>query len=66
MSDATIGLNEYVMLKKGDTIVSGIVDGMKLNRGELETLSIENLHWFRLDEGWLLVQEADDAEIQPE
>lgn len=66
MSDATIGLNDYVMLKKGDTIVSGIVDGMKLNRGELETLSIENLHWFRLDEGWLLVQEADDAEIQPE
>lgn len=66
MSDATIGLNDYVMLKKGDTIVSGIVDGMKLNRGELETLSIENLHWFRLDEGWLLVEEADDAEIQPE
>lgn len=66
MSDATIGLNDYVMLKKGDTIVSGVVDGMKLNRGELETLSIENLHWFRLDEGWLLVQEADDAEIQPE
>lgn len=66
MNDASIGLNDYVMLKKGDTIVSGVVDGMKLNRGELETLSIENLHWFRFDEGWLLVQEAEDAEIQPE
>jgi hypothetical protein len=65
MSEIEVGLNDSIMLQKGDTIVAGIVDGIKLNRGTLEKISIEHLGFFEFAEGWMAVREVeeDNAEI---
>jgi hypothetical protein len=50
------------MLRKGDTVVAGTVDGIKLNRGQLEKISIEHLGFFEFSEGWLAVEEEEEEE----
>lgn len=66
MSEVEVGLNDSIMLQKGDTIVAGIVDGLKLNRGALEKISIEHLGFFEFAEGWMAVRqvEEENAEVQ--
>lgn len=62
MSELIVSLNDQIMLQKGDTIVAGTVDGLKLNRGELEKISIEHLGFFEFAEGWMAVKEVEEEE----
>ena len=62
MSEREVGLNDRLMLRKGDTVVAGTVDGIKLNRGQLEKISIEHLGFFEFSEGWLAVEEEEEEE----
>jgi ABC-type uncharacterized transport system ATPase subunit len=62
MSDVMVGLGDHIMLQKGDTIVAGPIDGIKLSRGELEKIYIEHIGYFSLDEGWKAVQEVEEEE----
>jgi hypothetical protein len=60
-----VGLGDYVSLTKGSTVVSGLVNGIKVNNGELERVCLEELDWLLMDEGWSFIHESedDDAEI---
>ena len=60
-----VRIGGYVELMKGSTIVSGLVNGIKVKEGELERVSIEELDWFVLEDGWAFVMESemDDAEV---
>lgn len=60
-----VGLGDYVSLIKGSTVVSGLVNGIKVNNGELERVCLEELDWLVMEEGWAFIQESedDDAEI---
>ena len=60
-----VRIGGYVELMKGSTIVSGLVNGIKVKDGELERVSIEELDWFVLEDGWAFVMESeeDDAEV---
>ena len=60
-----VRIGGYVELIKGSTIVSGLVNGIKVKDGELERVSIEELDWFVLEDGWAFVmeREEDDAEV---
>jgi hypothetical protein len=63
-----IGLNSYIGLGRGSTIITGAINGIKLNRGEVERISFDEIDaWFWLSEGWtVLDMEAANGEIQPE
>ena len=64
-----IGLGTPVMLSRGNTVVIGAIDGMKLSRGEIERVSIEEMdHWFWMSEGWKFITNdgEEDGQIQPE
>lgn len=59
-------LGDIVSLMKGETIVTGRVEGVKLDRGQLEKVAIENIDtWFYLGNGWVFLDEIeeDDNEI---
>jgi hypothetical protein len=61
-----IGLGSYIGLKKGGTLVTGLVNGIKLADGILEKISLEELDpWFYMDSGWgfIELEEDEDAEI---
>ena len=45
-----VRIGGYVELIKGSTIVSGLVNGIKVKDGELERVSIEELDWFVLED----------------
>lgn len=48
-----IGLGSFVGLKKGSTIITGMVNGIKLADGLLERVCVEELDtWFYMDSGW--------------
>jgi hypothetical protein len=48
---------------KGDTVVSGKVEGVKLDKGQLEKVAIEQVDaWFYLDNGWVFLDEVEDDE----
>jgi hypothetical protein len=69
MSDMEIGLGSSVGLTRGTTMVFGLIDGIKLNRGEIERVSIESMdYWFWMSEGWQFIseEEEENGEIQPE
>jgi hypothetical protein len=69
MAEVLIGLGAEVQIVKGDTLVVGRIDGMKLVRGEVERVSLEEIdYWFYMDMGWKFLSEEGekDAEIQPE
>ena len=61
-----IGLGSYIGLKKAGTLVTGLVNGIKLADGILEKISLEEIDmWFYMDSGWGFIQleEDEDAEI---
>lgn len=60
MSEKEIGLGDVVMMQKGDTLVSGPIDGIKLNRGALERIYIEHLGYLDVNEGWMVVTEVEE------
>ena len=64
-----VGLGTRVGLMRGSTAVFGAIDGMKLSRGEIERVSIEEMdHWFWMSEGWKFItsEDEEDGQIQPE
>ena len=66
--DMEIGLGSYIGLARGSTLVTGLINGIKLYQGEVERISFDEIDaWFYLTEGWKVMDmEADNGEIQPE
>jgi hypothetical protein len=62
-----IGLGSYIGLRKGGTLVTGLVNGIKLADGILEKISLEDIDlWFYMDSGWGFIEmtgEDEDAEV---
>lgn len=61
-----IGLGAYLSVMKDTTIVTGIVNGIKLADGELERVSFECLDiWLYMSDGWVFIEqkEEEDAEV---
>lgn len=60
-----VGLGDYVSLIKGSTVVSGLVNGIKVNNGDLERVCVEELDWLVMEDGWAFVDDSedDDAEV---
>lgn len=58
-------LGDLVTIIKGETVVTGRVEGLKMIHGELERIAITNVDsWFWLSDGWLFAEEEteeDDA-----
>ena len=56
-------LGDLVTIMKGDTIVTGKVEGLKLDRGQLEKVAIEGIDtWFYLGNGWMFLDEIEEEE----
>lgn len=68
--EAEVGLNSPVTIINENTVVAGVVDGIKLGRFGLERISIENIEgWFFISDGWQFLVDAEeeqDGSIQPE
>jgi hypothetical protein len=65
--EAEVGLGYEVTLNKGSTFVTGRINGVKLNHGDIERISLEEIdNWFFMSDGWLFVVDGEDDEIQPE
>lgn len=63
-----IGLGDFVSIIKDSTVVTGLINGLKLDNGQLERVSFECIdQWFYMDNGWAFVAEEDleeeDAEV---
>ena len=61
-----IGLGSYVGLRKGATLMTGMVNGIKLADGILEKISLEEVDmWFYMDAGWgfMQIDGSEDAEV---
>lgn len=68
--ETEITLGSYVTLKKEETFVIGAIDGLKLVRGNLERISVEEMdYWFWMSDGWQIVidqpteEEEENGEI---
>jgi len=58
-----IFLGDHVTIVRGDTLVSGKVEGVKLDKGQLEKVALENIDtWFYLENGWVFVDETEDED----
>ena len=56
-----IGMGSRVAINLGETWVVGTVDGMKIAKGELEKISIEEIDmWFYMSDGWKFSSEEED------
>ena len=56
-----IGLGSYIGFKKGGTLVTGLVNGIKLADGILEKISLEEIDmWFYMDSGWGFIQMEEE------
>lgn len=68
--EAEIGLNSPVTIANENTVVAGIVDGIKLGRAGLERIHVENIEgWFWMSDGWEFLVDGEDetdGSIQPE
>ena len=57
-------LGDIVTLNRNDTWITGSVNGIKLHKGHLEMVSLEDIDvWFRMDAGWKFATESEDIEI---
>jgi hypothetical protein len=56
-------LGDYVTIQRGDTVVSGKVEGLKLDKGQLEKVAIEQIDtWFYMSNGWQFLDETEEEE----
>lgn len=56
-----IFLGDEVTICKADCWITGKVNGMKLDKGHLEMIAIDQLDmWFRMDAGWRFINDTDD------
>lgn len=56
-------LGDWVTIRKNESYISGRVNGLKMNKGELERLSFEEVNgWFSMKDGWLFVIEMEEDE----
>lgn len=61
-----IFLGDHVTIMRGDTVISGKVEGVKLDKGQLEKVAIENIDsWFYMENGWQFLDEieGEDNEV---
>lgn len=57
-------LGDEVTLNRDETWVTGRVNGIKLDRGNLEKISIEGIDtWFYMEWGWKFAEEITEIEI---
>lgn len=59
-----VGLGSYLSIMKDTTVVTGLVNGIKLSNGELERVSMECIDiWFYMSDGWVFIeQEKEEGE----
>jgi 2-keto-4-pentenoate hydratase/2-oxohepta-3-ene-1,7-dioic acid hydratase in catechol pathway len=58
-----IFLGDTVTLMKGDTIITGKVEGVKLDKGQLEKVAIENIDtWFYMENGWQFLDDTEEED----
>jgi hypothetical protein len=63
MKEIEVGIGAYVEMRKGSTIISGLVDGMRLADNGLERISIQGLsNWLWMDSGWEFIADAEEDE----
>ena len=56
-----IGIGSYVVLNKGTTTVTGLIDGLKVKDGDLERVSLLEMdNWFWMDGGWKFMKETEE------
>jgi hypothetical protein len=59
-----IFLGDEVTLTKAEAWVTGRVNGLKLEKGHLQLLSLEEIPcWFSMELGWKLVNDEDGVEL---
>lgn len=57
--------DRVTLVNADDTWVTGRVNGIKLDKGQLEKVSIEGLDlWFYMGDGWKFAEEFDDEELE--
>lgn len=56
-----IFLGDLVTIVKGETVVTGRVEGLKMLNGELERIALKGIDtWFYLNDGWLFAEEEEE------
>jgi len=56
-----IFLGDEVTLTKSDCWITGKVNGLKLDKGHLEMVSLEHIDiWLYLSEGWRFVEDMEE------
>lgn len=59
-----IGLGSYIGVTKGETLVTGYINGIKLYEGVVERISFDEVeYWFYLDQGWKIVELGETDEV---
>lgn len=59
-----IFLGDEISLVRGGVWVTGKVNGIKLEKGHLQLVSVEGLDmWFDLNLGWRFVDDSESVEI---
>jgi hypothetical protein len=62
--EIAIGLGSYVGVTKGETLVTGYINGIKLYEGVVERVSFDEIeYWFYLDQGWKIVELGESDEV---
>lgn len=57
-----IFLGDEITLTKQTAWVTGKVNGVKLDKGHLQMVSLEHVElWLRIDEGWRIVDDSEEV-----
>lgn len=60
-----IFLGDTITLIRGNTQVTGKVEGLRLKHGELAMIAIENIAgWLIIADGWQFVEDDEDGGIE--
>jgi hypothetical protein len=58
-----IFLGDFVTIIKGETVISGRIEGIKMLNGELERVAFKSIdNWFYLNDGWLFAEEETEED----
>lgn len=61
--NVTIFLGDLVTIIKGETVISGRIEGLKMLNGELERIAFKSIdNWFWLNDGWLFAEEEGEED----
>jgi hypothetical protein len=59
-----IFLGDEITLTKQTAWITGKVNGVKLDKGHLQMISLEHIDlWLNVDQGWRIVDENEDSDL---